>query len=325
MFATLRCKDRKRATRDEHKHGSGLDCSPTIGALENESLFMIRDLSLTLQAILDDPALGTAFPELAAAQIVFDRPTESFTPAQTTVDLFLYDIRENMELRTNEPIIQRNNGQATIHRPSIRLLCSYLLTAWPVGGAEPVLQEHRLLSQAMQVLSQLPNIPAAFLKGKLAGQDPPLPMMTARAEGLKDPAEFWTAIGNKLRASLTVTVTLSMEAPAPETAHMVAESEIRIGERTSPFETKIATPTLRDDFRITGQVTGAGDVPVAGARVSITQIGLAAVSDREGRYTLGMMPAGSYTLRAESGPTAKNVNIVVPAPAGRNFNVKLTG
>src|SRR5262249_10755481 len=97
---------------------------------------MIRDLSETLRAILDDPALATSFPELAAAQIVFDRPAESFNPAQTTIDLFLYDIRENMELRSNEPRYERLNGQTRIHRAPMRVACSYLVTAWPVGGAD---------------------------------------------------------------------------------------------------------------------------------------------------------------------------------------------
>src|SRR5215207_3840324 len=97
---------------------------------------MIRDLSLTLQAILDDPALAASFPELAGAQVVFDRPSDTFNPSQTTIDLFLYDVRENMELRSNEPRLERLNGQTRIHPPPLRVMCSYLVTAWPVGGTE---------------------------------------------------------------------------------------------------------------------------------------------------------------------------------------------
>jgi phage antirepressor YoqD-like protein len=59
---------------------------------------MIRDLSQTLRAILTQPGLPA---ELAAAQIAFDRPTEQFNPSQTTVDLFLFDVQENKELRSN--------------------------------------------------------------------------------------------------------------------------------------------------------------------------------------------------------------------------------
>ncbi len=71
---------------------------------------MIRDLSETLRAMLDDPALANLYPELAAAQILFDQPTEQFKPSQTTLNLFLYDVRENMELRSNEPLFERRNG-----------------------------------------------------------------------------------------------------------------------------------------------------------------------------------------------------------------------
>jgi uncharacterized protein DUF4255/carboxypeptidase family protein len=304
---------------------------------------MIRDLSLSLQAILDDPTLAASFPELAAAQIVFDRPTESFSPAQTTVNLFLYDVRENMELRSNEPLIERNNGQATIHRPPIRLLCSYLLTAWPVGGVEPPLQEHRLLSQAMQVLSQFPTIPPRYLKGSLLNQEPSLPMMTSQAEGLKDPAEFWTAIGNKLRASLTLTVTISLQPFAPETASLVDAADLRIGIRTSPVEEKIRAATLQGFFRVVGKVTDAAGAPIAGATVQITSLQLARTSDApaathaptttdaSGVYNFAQLPPGTYSLRVEKGAKNQTLNITVPAPvgipspAGSNYNVKLTG
>jgi hypothetical protein len=126
---------------------------------------MIRDLSETLRALLDDPALAGTFPDLAAAQVVFDRPVESFNPSQTTIDLFLYDLRENMELRTSETQYVRTNGHVTVRPAPLRLACSYLVTAWPVGGSDLPLREHRLLSQVLQVLSQHPRIPASFLVG----------------------------------------------------------------------------------------------------------------------------------------------------------------
>ena len=56
---------------------------------------MIHDLSETLRAILTQPGLP---PELGGAHIVFDRPADTFNPTQTTVDVFLYDLRENLEM-----------------------------------------------------------------------------------------------------------------------------------------------------------------------------------------------------------------------------------
>ncbi len=284
---------------------------------------MIRDLSETLRAILDDPALAANFPELAAALIVFDHPLDTFAPTQTTIDLFLYDIRENMELRSNEQKYKRLNGQIQIEPAPMRVACSYLITAWPVGGTDLPLQEQRLLSQTLQVLSRYPKIPDSFLRGKLVGQEPPLPMITAQTEGLKEPAEFWTAIGNKLRPSITIVATVSMDVFTPITAPMVITEEIRIGERTGPTEKKLLLPTVTDLFRIGGQITTAGSAPVAGAQVTLVGIGLTTTSGPDGSYLLGSMPAGTYTLRVQSGATTKNVNITVPATAGKNYNVQL--
>ncbi|HVF50040.1 MAG TPA: Pvc16 family protein [Pyrinomonadaceae bacterium] len=295
---------------------------------------MIRDLSETLRALLDDAALAAAFPELASAQILFERPSENFIPSQTTINLFLYDVRENMELRSNEPVITRNNGQATIGRPPMRVSCSYLVTAWPVGGGELALQEHRLLSQTLQVLSMHPSVPVKYLRGTLVGQDPPLPLMTSHADGLKNPAEFWTAIGNKMRPSLNVTVTISMETSEPFTAPLVTSSEIRLGERLDvragatralAGESQLAPDTVHHFYRLVGQVTDAQGTPVAGASVVISSRNVRTMTDANGIYSLGVVRRGTYTLRVKSGSLAQSFKITVPAPAGSDFNVKLTG
>lgn len=284
---------------------------------------MIRDLSLTLRAILDDPALTASFPELAAAQIVFDRPVESFNPTQTTIDLFLYDVRENMELRSNEPLHERLNGQVRIHPSPLRVQCSYLVTAWPVGGSELALQEHRLLSQVIQVLSRHPKIPASFLQGRLVGQEPPLPMMTSQADGLKEPAEFWAAIGNKLRPSITVTVTIGLDVLAPVTAPAVITEQIRFGERTAPDEEELVPATIETFFRIGGRVTNSSGQAVANASVSLVGTGFTTLTAPDGRFVLGMLPGGTYTLRVQSGITTRNVPITIPATVGNNYNVQL--
>ncbi|HZT32860.1 MAG TPA: Pvc16 family protein [Bryobacteraceae bacterium] len=275
---------------------------------------MIRDLSRTLRALLIQPGLP---PELTNAQVVFDPPSDTFRPAQTSVDLFLYNIRENVELRNPEPIVSRNGSQATIQRPALRVECSYLVTAWAVGGTEQALQEHRLLSQALQVLSRYPTIPASFLQDSLVGQDPPLPMLTAQTDGLKNPAEFWTALGTRLRPSFSVAATISMSVFPPETAPLVITSEVQLEQLGAPA-TQVAL------FRIGGRVTDAGGSPVAGATVTLVEPGLAQVTDADGQFTIGTISAGTYTLRVAAGATVKQVSVNVPATAGSNYNVQLT-
>lgn len=286
------------------------------GIQQTVSTTMIQDLSLILRKILNDPSL----PEpLKSAQIAFDRPTEPYNPGQRTVNLFLYDVRENVELRNNEPTYQRQNGQVIIRQPPLRVACSYLVTAWPAGatGEALVLQEHQLLSQALQTLSRHPLIPADLLNGtSLEGQEPPLPMVTALVDPQKNLSEFWTAVGNKLRPSFMVTVTIAMEAFAPETAPTVITQRTRIEQQGLPA-------TRETFFRIGGRVTNAADAPVVSATVTLVEIGLVATTNADGRYNLGAMPEGNYNIRVQSGLTVQNVNITVPATAGNNYNVQL--
>lgn len=272
---------------------------------------MIRDLSQTLQAILTQPGLPT---ELAAARIMFDRPTEQFTPSQTAVDLFLFDVQENKELRTNEPIIDRNNGQATIRQPPMRIACSYLVTAWPVGGTELFLQEHRLLSQVLQVLSCYPTIPETFLQGSLRGQEPPLPMIVSTADGLKGTAEFWTALNSPLRASLMVTVTISLTpipVPLPETYELV----------TQPLVQQMEL----DRFLIDGQVKNLNHQPVAGANIQLIELGQTLTTQPDGYYSFSSIPPGTYTLQVQRpGVAAQEFPITVPSLSGGKYNLRLT-
>jgi uncharacterized protein DUF4255/carboxypeptidase family protein len=257
---------------------------------------MIRDLSATLEDVLTDPVLTADFPELAAATVVFDRPTDTFSPLFTAIDLFLFDIRENLELRSSEPRLERRGTEAVLRPAPRRIDCSYLVTAWPSGGADLALQEHRLLSQVLQLLSRIPTIPPALLQGSLIGQTPPLPLIVPQFDGLKSPAEFWTAMGSKLRASLTVTVTISVPYAPEVTGPVVTTLRNRFGGRGPEG------PVDEERIAIGGRVLNAGSVPpgapVAGAVVDVLDAGLRTTTDALGQYRFERVPAGTRTVRA---------------------------
>jgi hypothetical protein len=272
---------------------------------------MIRDLSETLKAILQDPSVP---PELAASDILFDRPTDPFNPGKTTIDLFLYDVRENTELRSNEQQMERKNHQSITHPAPLRLNCSYLVTAWPVGGAELALQEHRLLAQVLRALGQFPTIPAQYLHGSLVGQDPPLPMVALHPDALKNLSEFWTSVGNKLRASLTVTVTISVPlfADVPEFVVTTRNTAFRPSQ-SAPPEAWV---------QVGGRVLDATAEGVAGALVDIVDAGLRESSDADGRFSFLRVPPGTHTLRAvASGFQPKTQPLMVP---GRPEDYEIT-
>lgn len=283
---------------------------------------MIGDLSLSLRAML---AQTDAPPELANAHIVFDHPTESFAPSQTTVNLFLYDIREDMELRTSEPTVDPAKTGATIRPPALRIACSYLVTAWPVGGEELALQEHRLLSQALAVLRRYPTIPETFLQGALRGQQPPLPLIAAQGDAIKDPNDFWTAIGNKLRPSITVKVTvpLLVSEPAVQEVGIVQLHDVRIARRPTP-DGPTSPPPARPMATIGGRVLDANEAPARGLSLTLKQSNLSAATDAEGRYILRRVLHGAYTLQVRrDGVLVKELPISVPAAKGQGYDLRL--
>jgi len=271
---------------------------------------MIADLSETLRAILQDPSVP---PELAAADIVFDRPTDPFSPSKTTVDLFLYDLRENTELRSNEQVVTQVGHQSIIHPAPLRLNCSYLATAWPVGGAELVLQEHRLLAQVLRTLGQYPMIPAQYLQGSLVGQDPPLPMIELHPDALKTMSEFWTAVGNKLRASLTVTVTISVPLYADVPEFTVTTRTAMVAQPKGPADSLV---------QVGGRVLDLTSTGIAGALVDILDAGLRGTTAADGSFSFVGVPAGTHTLRAVApGFQLKSQPLVVP---GRPEDYEIT-
>jgi hypothetical protein len=173
---------------------------------------VIRDLDDTIAAMLKNRApVGS---ELAGADIKFDLPDSKWRQQlhTLTVNCYLYDVRENMELRTAEPVLRRaaDGTRASRLRPPIRVDCGYSITAWSVANTDPVLEEHRVLSQTLLVLLQNRQIAPADLQGSMVHQPPPYPWVVAAPNAHESMPEFWRALDQELKPSLNYVVTLAM-------------------------------------------------------------------------------------------------------------------
>lgn len=177
---------------------------------------MIDDLDRSLENLLKRELP----PELVAqVTISFATPDGQFPPASVAlpaIDLFLYDVRENRDLRDGEWRIERqSDGTAVRKAPPVRVDCSYLITAWPSDSSTtPARDEHRMLGEVMKALLRHQTLPSAVLEGSLVGQQPPLPASTLQPGRLQSLAEFWQALGGKPKATLSYTVTIGVEAGA---------------------------------------------------------------------------------------------------------------
>ena len=284
---------------------------------------MFHDLDATLRTILDDPAAPT---ELRTAEVSFESPNKTFAPAQPTVNLFLYEVKENRALRDPEPIIRQVGPNFVRRMPPLRVDCTYLVTTWSnQGGGAGVAEEHQLLGQALAWLSRFPIIPATFLQGSLAvpPQPFPPPTMVAQMEDGKSAGEFWSALGSVPRPAFHVSITISIdlnleipEGPPVVTKEIVLKEKMPAG---------VVEPVLAQFFEIGGTVRDDNtSAPVAEAEVTILELQRTTTTDDQGRFTFANLEADNYTLRTEAGGfSPATTPIVVPAAVLNAYDVNL--
>ena len=175
---------------------------------------MIRDLDDTIAELLKSRAIPLS--ELAKAEITFDLPAARWREEiyKFTVNCYLYDLREDPELRNLEPWLQRNEAEDKAARrlPPIAIDCAYSITAWAQEVRDQsIYHEHRLLSQALAVLVRYRELPADVLKGSLKemwNKRIHFRTAVARPDGIKNEPEFWGALDQPLKPSLNYVVTL---------------------------------------------------------------------------------------------------------------------
>jgi hypothetical protein len=193
---------------------------------------MFDDVDRTVEELLRQ---GLPLELLEHVGISFATPDSEFPPGAVTlpaINIFLYDVRENMDLRNREWYVERqDDGSSTRQRAPVRVDCSYLVTAWPSEAApNPAEDEHRLLGEVLKVLLRHATIPQVLLQGSLKAQEPPLPAVTIHASQLQSWGDFWQAIGAKPKVALNYTVTIGV---VPDRA---IETEVPVRDKTLKFQ-----------------------------------------------------------------------------------------
>src|SRR5262249_29572448 len=140
---------------------------PSWEAVSRRRWPMLDDVDNTLAKLLEK-GFGAPLP----FDLSFAVPDKSFKLVgnRTTVNFYLYDIREDRELRSAEPTLTRkSDGTVEKAYPPLRVRVSYCITAWspipPGSTVEPVSEEHKWLGQVLQLLARFPLLPADVLQG----------------------------------------------------------------------------------------------------------------------------------------------------------------
>ena len=168
---------------------------------------MIHDVDQLLEKVVRRDALNGSSVEL-----VFDAPTKDWVARRSgpAVDLYLYDIREDLERRVPawEDVKDKASEKTTDRRlPPRRYRLAYLVTAWTQRPED----EHRLLSALLACFLRNAMLRPEELEGSLGDADLPLYIDVAQPPSQdRSLADVWSALGGELKPSLDVIVTAPM-------------------------------------------------------------------------------------------------------------------
>src|SRR5688572_5759234 len=163
---------------------------------------MIHEVDETLRAIVKREVINGSDVE-----VVFEAPTKDWASRRNTptIDMYLYDIREDLKQRHNGQLdVRDDNGRVTGRRSLPRIFkFSYLITAWTQRPED----EHRLLSGML----------ACFLRSDRIAFDQMTPVLQQNGWPLnvsialpppEDRAlsDVWSALGGELKPSLDLVI-----------------------------------------------------------------------------------------------------------------------
>ncbi len=181
---------------------------------------MLHALDETLENLLNKE-----FPKeiLNDLKVSFETPYKGAITEKPAINLFLYDVQENLDLRNKNWTVERrnNNPKAVKKRLPARVDCSYLITVWSEKDNSTI--EHELLGEVMKILLRHSTIPEAYLSDELKGQELPLRLVSLRPSSLQSFGEFWQAMGGKegTKPKVVLHCTVTISVPVDEVGQEV--------------------------------------------------------------------------------------------------------
>ena len=244
---------------------------------------MLDDLDHALSnLLLDELPRVVERIEADGFDITFEVPNRENTGRLTrpTLNLFLYHVREDRELRPPPWETRRVNGRYQDRRPPVKIECSYLVTAW----SNEVEDEHRLLTGAARVFFRHFVLPPELIEGALP-DDREIRMMVAPSGSMQDVIDIWSVLDNDLRPSVRVAVTLPLELDVTREGPLITERRVAITQEPTlqPLQRPVA---------VSGQLLREGE-PVASALVRMDRS--SGETRVDGTFDLRGVAAGTAT------------------------------
>ena len=248
--------------------------------------------------------------------IKYDLPSRDWASRlnRPTINLFLFDIRENLRLRGAEQYrqIPREDGKVEVRRNPVRIDLRYLLSAWTKDPED----EHLLLSDTLMTLLRNPLIPEKYCSEQMRKQQFPVILDAAVYQPEHGPtektSEIWGVIGNDIHAGFIVTVTITVDPYEPLVFTQVSSVSRSLGQ-TSPDGGRAMVETGSEKYN-EGFFIRTKKYEPSTLTVVLTERNAALTVDEDYRVQLPTLPAGKYHLDVlYRGKILKHQAIEIPA------------
>lgn len=168
---------------------------------------MINEVDEALRSLVKSQVVNGADVE-----VVFDAPTREWGSRRNkpTIDLYLYDIREDVRRRQVGEIERRNEQGIVEQRLALPRFfkLAYLITAWTQRAED----EHRLLSAILACFLLHEHIPESVMSPLLVELGVPALLQIAYPPPEdRQVSDVWSSLGGDLKASVDLVVTLPIK------------------------------------------------------------------------------------------------------------------
>jgi len=248
--------------------------------------------------------------------IAFDQPRKDWSArvSQPTLNVYLYDVRENVKLRVGQQVWdteRHDDGSISQRRKPVRVDLHYLVTAWTTEPED----EHRLLTRTLLALFRHQNIPDDLLPESLQDQPTPIPLKVAQYDMLDKPSDFWNVMDNQQRPGITLMLTLALNPYQAITGPAIRTRELRIGQAQEPasVEKLIEEAGAQTYWTIGGTIHSKK--ALKNLQIKLIERNQSLTLQADNRFAIGNLPPGNYTLEITAeGRKAAQKTITVPAP-----------
>jgi hypothetical protein len=240
--------------------------------------------------------------------ITFEAPTQEHIDKliRPTINMFLFDLQENTELRQSDFERTRNNGRGERRPPLRRFDLRYMVSVLTTE----VEDEHELIWRTLLTLLRHPQFPSELMPEELSSLEPVPTTKVSQADEGQRLSAIWTALGVPPHPALYYVVTV------PVDMDLIIEAPLVLTRTARYTRTKTDEMAPEIGIHIGGMVHSAEGEPLANVKVALDgRAAIGSETNEEGRFVLMGVSPGKVKLRVtRSDGTQKIVTVEVPQP-----------